>query len=106
MLIPSENVRDLIDVPDSLKSKLTIIPVSHVDEVFTHALTEALTEPTVMPESHDGHDKLPSTEEIQRVIQFIAQAAQATTPVAAANAPQAGHGAGPQRKRTPLSNPS
>lgn len=106
VLIPSENVRDLIDVPDSLKAKLTIIPVSHVDEVFAHALTEALTEPEVTAGNHDGQDKLPSAEDIQRVIQFIAQAAQATTPVSATAAPLPGQGVAPRRKRTPVSNPS
>jgi ATP-dependent Lon protease len=38
VLIPEENAKDLIDIPDSVKSKLEIIPVSRMDEVMTHAL--------------------------------------------------------------------
>jgi ATP-dependent Lon protease len=38
VLIPQENVKDLEDVPDNVKSELTIIPVETVDEVLKHAL--------------------------------------------------------------------
>ena len=38
VLIPQENVKDLEDVPDNVKSALTIIPVDTVDEVLKHAL--------------------------------------------------------------------
>jgi ATP-dependent Lon protease len=41
VLIPHENVKDLEEIPDNVKKALTIIPVSHVDEVLKHALTEA-----------------------------------------------------------------
>jgi ATP-dependent Lon protease len=40
VIIPKENVRDLKKVPESVKSKLTIIPVSNVMEVLKHALVE------------------------------------------------------------------
>lgn len=40
VLIPQENVKDLEEIPDNVKNALTIIPVSHVDEVLKHALVE------------------------------------------------------------------
>jgi ATP-dependent Lon protease len=42
VLIPMENVKDLADVPDNVKKKIDIRPVSTVDEVLEHALTERL----------------------------------------------------------------
>ncbi|MGZ5960272.1 MAG: endopeptidase La [Rhizomicrobium sp.] len=38
VLIPEENAKDLVDIPDSVKSKLEIIPVSRMDEVISRAL--------------------------------------------------------------------
>ncbi len=43
VLIPAENEKDLVDVPDSVKSGLTIIPVATADEVLAHALAGPLT---------------------------------------------------------------
>jgi ATP-dependent Lon protease len=43
VLIPKENEKDLADVPENVKSALTIIPISTADEVLTHALTGPLT---------------------------------------------------------------
>ncbi|MFS4437570.1 endopeptidase La [Paracoccaceae bacterium GXU_MW_L88] len=40
VLIPADNEKDLPDIPDNVKEGLTIIPVSTVDEVMKHALTE------------------------------------------------------------------
>jgi ATP-dependent Lon protease len=40
VLIPQENVKDLADIPDNVKSGLELVPVSHVDEVLKHALTK------------------------------------------------------------------
>ncbi len=42
VLIPQENEKDLADIPQNVKDGLTIVPVSHVDEVLTLALTEPL----------------------------------------------------------------
>ena len=42
MLIPSENEKDLADVPQTVKDGLEIIPVSTVDEAMAHALTGPL----------------------------------------------------------------
>ena len=38
VLIPEENVKDLADIPDSVKNGLEIVPVSRMEEVLTHAL--------------------------------------------------------------------
>jgi ATP-dependent Lon protease len=38
VLIPQDNVKDLTDLPDSVKSGLEIVPVSRMDEVLAHAL--------------------------------------------------------------------
>ena len=43
VLIPIENEKDLVEIPDNVKQGLTIIPVSHVREVLKHALVR---EPT------------------------------------------------------------
>jgi ATP-dependent Lon protease len=38
VLIPSENVKDLAEIPDNVKNGLEIVPVSRMDEVIEHAL--------------------------------------------------------------------
>jgi len=43
VLIPSENEKDLTEIPDNVKKGLKIIPVSRVEEVLKHALAESLT---------------------------------------------------------------
>lgn len=43
VLIPQENEKDLADIPENVKSALTIIPVGNVDEVLKHALSGAIT---------------------------------------------------------------
>jgi ATP-dependent Lon protease len=42
VLIPAENEKDLADIPDNVKRGMTIVPVSHVDEVLALALTQPL----------------------------------------------------------------
>ena len=42
VLIPADNEKDLAEIPQNIKDGLTIIPVSHVDEVLRLALTEPL----------------------------------------------------------------
>ena len=38
VLIPQENAKDLVEIPDNVKRNLDIIPVSHVEEVLKYAL--------------------------------------------------------------------
>jgi ATP-dependent Lon protease len=42
VLIPSENEKDLAEIPASVKDQLEIVPVAHVDEVLARALAEPL----------------------------------------------------------------
>jgi ATP-dependent Lon protease len=54
VLIPEENAKDLVEIPDSVKSGLEIVPVSRMDEVLARALTRkpepiVWEEPTVKP---------------------------------------------------------
>jgi ATP-dependent Lon protease len=49
VLIPEENAKDLVDVNESIKRGLDIIPVSRMDEVLTHALVRK-PEPIVWEE--------------------------------------------------------
>ncbi len=41
VLIPKENEKDLVEIPDNVKEGLTIIPVEHVSEVLDHALVSS-----------------------------------------------------------------
>jgi ATP-dependent Lon protease len=67
VLIPSENEKDLAEIPAVIRAGLEIIPVSHVDEVLVHALatpvvpiewTEAdelaAVPPSELPAAEDG----------------------------------------------------
>src|SRR5690349_14027315 len=50
VLIPEENAKDLVEINDSIKSGLDIIPVSRMDEVLTRALVRK-PEPIVWEET-------------------------------------------------------
>ena len=39
VLIPEDNVKDLVEIPDNVTEGLEIVSVGHVDEVLEHALT-------------------------------------------------------------------
>ncbi len=52
VLIPHENVKDLVEIPDNIKNRLDIHPVKWIDEVLGYALErrpEALPEVVVAP---------------------------------------------------------
>ncbi|MEM9740134.1 MAG: endopeptidase La [Pseudomonadota bacterium] len=42
VLIPAENEKDLVDIPENVKQQLTIVPVSDINEVLARALTRPL----------------------------------------------------------------
>jgi ATP-dependent Lon protease len=42
VIIPAENEKDLVEIPQNIREGLTIIPVKHVDEVLKIALTDSL----------------------------------------------------------------
>jgi ATP-dependent Lon protease len=62
VLIPQENVKDLADIPDNVKSGLEIIPVSTADEVLKHALSGPVT-PIEWNEEADPIPLAPPTED-------------------------------------------
>ncbi|MEM8919495.1 MAG: endopeptidase La [Pseudomonadota bacterium] len=43
VLIPAENEKDLVEIPENITSSLKIIPVKHVDEVLAEALAEKVS---------------------------------------------------------------
>jgi ATP-dependent Lon protease len=45
ILIPKDNVRDLVEVPDSVKKDIEFKPVSHMDEVVKLALADGTLSP-------------------------------------------------------------
>jgi ATP-dependent Lon protease len=42
VLIPSENEKDLAEIPAGVKDQLEIVPVSHVDDVLARAMTQPM----------------------------------------------------------------
>lgn len=43
VFIPKDNEKDLAEIPENVKSGITIIPVSHVSEILAKALTKPIT---------------------------------------------------------------
>jgi len=64
VLIPQENEKDLADIPDNVKRKMEIVPVSDCDEVLKRALVNELT-PIEWTESDDDVQttRTPQSEE-------------------------------------------
>src|SRR3954449_7705679 len=50
VLIPEENVKDLVEIPDNIKNKLEIVPVKWIDKVLEIALER---QPEPLPENDD-----------------------------------------------------
>lgn len=50
VLIPKENEKDLVEIPQNIKSGLKIVPVRWIDEVFAVALERLPTPETVNPD--------------------------------------------------------
>ncbi len=102
VIIPKDNEGDLADVPESIKSKLTIIPVSRIEEVLEVALTKKLEpiatlgdSPTAPPVSDRAiPDRFPTAEEIRWVYNYMSAGAP----------PSPGNDNFPVEKRTPRKN--
>jgi ATP-dependent Lon protease len=62
VLIPEENVKDLADIPDNVKSGLNIVSVSTADEALAHALAGQLT-PIEWSEEDEAQPVIPPTPE-------------------------------------------
>ena len=56
MLIPQDNEKDLVEIPDNVKDGLDIVAVSHVDEVIKYALVEE-PEPIEWDPNYDDEQK-------------------------------------------------
>ena len=63
VLIPSDNVKDLADIPDNVKKDLEIIPVSTLDEVLKRALVNVLT-----PIEWDEEKELAAAREAEKTL--------------------------------------
>jgi len=63
VLIPKENEKDLVEIPDNVKRGLEIIPTENLDEVLQHALTRKVEpieweEPVETTRKGDDSDRL------------------------------------------------
>ncbi|WBO57991.1 MULTISPECIES: endopeptidase La [unclassified Acidocella] len=61
VFIPKDNEKDLVEIPENVKKSLTILPVSHVDEVISKALVRA-PEPIEWDEAPEELAKAPDGE--------------------------------------------
>ena len=62
VIIPKDNEKDLVDIPDNVKNGLEIIIASTVDEVLEHALTQSLV-PIEWNESDSESARVTNSEE-------------------------------------------
>ena len=61
VLIPSENEKDLAEIPKNIKDKLTIVPVKWIDQVLEHALSH-LPVPEATKAEGEAESKSPESE--------------------------------------------
>ena len=54
VLIPSDNMKDLAEVPQNVKNELEIIPIGQVDDVLKEALVESLVPIEWNPEDEEA----------------------------------------------------
>src|SRR5687767_4560432 len=62
VLIPEENVKDLVEIPDNIKNKLEIVPVKWIDKVLEIALER---QPDPLPEADESAAIPPKGDEDQ-----------------------------------------
>jgi ATP-dependent Lon protease len=62
VLIPKDNEKDLVEIPDNVKKGLEIVAVTGVEEVLEHALTSSLVP---IEWDQDAQDDLPSTGSVE-----------------------------------------
>ena len=60
VLIPQENAKDLVDIPDNVKNALEIVPVTHLDDILSHALVRV---PESLEDWQDSTDSSISSSE-------------------------------------------
>jgi ATP-dependent Lon protease len=42
ILIPQDNEKDIVEIPESVRNEITFVPVSHMDQVLEHALVKTV----------------------------------------------------------------
>jgi ATP-dependent Lon protease len=67
VLIPKDNEKDLVEIPDNIRRDLEIIPVSHCDDVIKNALVRQPT-PIEWIEEEDPPAKKPGTGDESTVV--------------------------------------
>jgi ATP-dependent Lon protease len=72
VLIPEENVKDLMEIPDNVKNGLEIIPVSHVNQVLSVALSGELKAIEWDPEAIEVAGKSQTTSDSSEIDKSIA----------------------------------
>jgi ATP-dependent Lon protease len=60
VMIPQENVKDLVEIPDNIKNKLDIVPVKWIDKVLEIALER---QPEPLPEPDESAPIPPKTDD-------------------------------------------
>jgi ATP-dependent Lon protease len=60
VMIPEENVKDLVEIPDNIKNKLEIVPVKWIDKVLEIALER---QPDPLPEPDESAPIPPKTDD-------------------------------------------
>ena len=63
VLIPQENEKDLVEIPDNIKAKLKIIPVRWIDQVLEVALAH---QPTPLPSTSEQAESTPKAKEKEK----------------------------------------
>jgi ATP-dependent Lon protease len=63
VLIPQENEKDLVEIPDNIKAKLEIIPVRWIDQVLEVALVH---QPTPLPEAAEVSPETPKVKDKEK----------------------------------------
>jgi ATP-dependent Lon protease len=64
VIIPADNERDLVEIPDNIKADLEIIPTTWIDEVLEHALQYQPT--PVSNEEKAKHKKKGKQEDVEK----------------------------------------
>ena len=67
VLIPEENVKDLVEIPDNIKNRLEIIPVKWIDQVLDVAL-ERKPEPLAASEAAPAVQPVPEEQPATGVV--------------------------------------
>lgn len=68
VLFPKENLKDLDDIPENVRSQLAMVPVEHMDQVIREALLEDPAKPredSWVPE--EGRQEQPPSQDVDEI---------------------------------------